>query len=639
MSWSAKMTEGTANNPQPEPNSQSMETGGERIQVNPTTGNKERPKKDRRKKKWANPEVQLKFALGNCSKLKDLAQAISVCEKAMSEGIKLNQYHYNTLLYLCSSEAMGLLRPEETTEEAAKKLALKKGFEIYEQMVASNIPPNEATYTSVARLAAASEDGDMAFDMAKKMVSHNLTPRLRSYSPALFVFCKKKEADKAYEVDDYMVGRGIQPEEDELEALLRLSVEVGRVDKVYSLLHRLRVKVRQVSASTCDVIEQWFKSKVGYEVGDENWDADRISEVMISRGGGWHGQGWLGKGDWKVEKTNMSSKGVCKCCGEQLVSIDIDPVETDNFAKSLVDLACAREVESNFRNFQEWLDHHGPYDFIVDGANVGLYQQNFADGGFSVSQLSSVVNVLRQRSPKKKWPLILLHNKRATGVPADNPYNKQLIEDWRKAGALYTTPAGSNDDWYWLYAAVRFKCLLVTNDEMRDHLFQLLVNEFFSKWKEKHQVRFTFNKSGPQFHMPPPYSIVIQESERGSWHIPIKGGDDIEMPRSWLCVTRSLACGLKQRSDPSSQERNTLGPSEDSGFEGVNDDVVTKSNMDVEDTRIARHEQNTGKALCSTFSTETAQLTSETDKRKWESMSPSSPCKQPCSYKTMKESA
>lgn len=113
--------------------------------------------------------------------------------------------------------------------------------------------------------------------------------------------------------------------------------------------------------------------------------------------------------------------------------------------------------------------------------------------------------------------------------------------------------------------------------------------------------------------MPPPYSIVIQESERGSWHIPIKGGDDIEMPRSWLCVTRSLVCGLKQRSDPSSQERNTLGPSEDSGFEVVNDDVVSKSNTDVEDTSIARHEQNTDECLCSTFSTETAQLISEKD--------------------------
>lgn len=637
MILTPKVTQGTVKKYQQEPKSQHMETEGEITEIDPTKKNEEKPTKGRKRKKWQDPEVQLKFALGNCSKLKDLAQAISVYEKAMSEGIKLSQCHYNPLLYLCSSEAMGLLRPEETTEEAAKEFALKKGFEIYEQMVASNIPPNEATFTAVARLAAANDDGDMAFDLAKKMLNHNLTPRLRSYSPALFAFCKKKEADKAYEVDDYMVCRGVQPEEDELEALLRLSVEVGRVDKVYSLLHRLRVRVRQVSASTCDVIEQWFMSKVGCEVGDENWDADRISEAMVSRGGGWHGQGWLGKGEWKVEKTNMSSEGVCRSCGEQLVSIDIDPVETDKFANSLVELACAREVKSNFKNFQEWLDRHGPYDFIVDGANIGLYQRNFADGGFSVSQLSSVVNVLRQRSPKKKWPLILLHNKRATGVPADNPYNKQLIEDWRKAGSLYTTPNGSNDDWYWLYAAVRFKCLLVTNDEMRDHIFQLLGSEFFSKWKEKHQVRFTFNKFGPQLHMPPPYSIVIQESERGSWHIPIKGGDDIETPRSWLCVGRSGACGLEQWSDPSSQERNTLGLSEDSRFDSINDGIISKSNMGVEGMRIARHGQSSGEALCSAFSTQTTQPTSEADKRKKRSMSPFSPCGQPHSCKIRKE--
>jgi len=52
--------------------------------------------------------------------------------------------------------------------------------------------------------------------------------------------------------------------------------------------------------------------------------------------------------------------------------------------------------------------------------------------------------------------------------------------------------------------------LLVTNDEMRDHLFQLLGTSFFPRWKEKHQVRLTFSKRGPTLHLPPPYSIVIQ---------------------------------------------------------------------------------------------------------------------------------
>lgn len=36
---------------------------------------------------------------------------------------------------------------------------------------------------------------------------------------------------------------------------------------------------------------------------------------------------------------------------------------------------------------QAWLEKHDSYEAIVDGANVGLYKQNFADGGFSISQV------------------------------------------------------------------------------------------------------------------------------------------------------------------------------------------------------------------------------------------------------------
>jgi hypothetical protein len=42
---------------------------------------------------------------------------------------------------------------------------------------------------------------------------------------------------------------------------------------------------------------------------------------------------------------------------------------------------------------------------------------------------------------------------------------------------------------YWLYAAVKLRCLLVTNDEMRDHIFELIGSNFFNQWKERHQVR------------------------------------------------------------------------------------------------------------------------------------------------------
>ncbi|MBA0725566.1 hypothetical protein Golax_022145 [Gossypium laxum] len=74
---------------------------------------------------------------------------------------------------------------------------------------------------------------------------------------------------------------------------------------------------------------------------------------------------------------------------------------------------------------------------------------------------------------------------------------------------------------------------------MRDHLFQLLGNSFFPRWKEKHQVRLSITRTGLVLRMPPPYSIVIQESESGSWHVPSIADDDLLNPRQWLCACRS----------------------------------------------------------------------------------------------------
>lgn len=47
---------------------------------------------------------------------------------------------------------------------------------------------------------------------------------------------------------------------------------------------------------------------------------------------------------------------------------------------------------------------------------------------------------------------------------------------------------------YWMYAAVKAgpKGLLISNDEMRDHMFQLLAPRFFHKWKQRHQASSVF---------------------------------------------------------------------------------------------------------------------------------------------------
>ncbi|GAB2287819.1 Proteinaceous RNase P 1, chloroplastic/mitochondrial [Dionaea muscipula] len=497
-----------------------------------------------KKSRQALPGKVLKHQLDMCSRQNDLKEALRLYDDARVKGIPLSLHHYNSLLYLCSSASVsgcskfvGDSGGGGGGGNGVRDLGLDRGFEIFTQMSIDEVAPNEATFTNLARLAASKEDPEMAFDLIKKMKSSGIAPRLRSYGPALFGFCKEKKADRAYEVDAHMVESGVLAEEPELSALLNVSVDTERVDKVYEMLHRLRVCARQVSEDTAKIVEEWFLSKAATRVGMKNWDADKVKEGVVKGGGGWHGQGWLGSGKWKLVRTQMDKAGVCSSCKEQLVCIDLDPKETEKFASLLATLACEREKNAAFVQFQEWLQQHGPFDAVIDGANVSLVNQK----DFSFSQLHNVVKRLQLLSPTEKLPLVVLHRNRVYGGPAHHPKNKQLLESWEKSNALYATPPGSNDDWYWLYAAVNSKCLLVTNDEMRDHLFELLGTSFFPRWKEKHQVRLACSRSGLSLHMPPPYSIVIQESENGSWHVPTITGDDITKPREWLCITRTVA--------------------------------------------------------------------------------------------------
>ncbi|KAG7640442.1 Protein-only RNase P C-terminal [Arabidopsis suecica] len=139
--------------------------------------------------------------------------------------------------------------------------------------------------------------------------------------------------------------------------------------------------------------------------------------------GGWHGHGWVGDGKWIVKKGNVSSTGRCLSCSEQLACVDTNEVETQKFVDSLVALAMERKAKMNscesdvvFSEFQDWLEKQGDYEAILDGANIGLYQQNFVDGSFSLSQLESVVKELYRESGNNKWPLILLHKRRVRAI-------------------------------------------------------------------------------------------------------------------------------------------------------------------------------------------------------------------------------
>ncbi|KIY94109.1 hypothetical protein MNEG_13854 [Monoraphidium neglectum] len=64
---------------------------------------------------------------------------------------------------------------------------------------------------------------------------------------------------------------------------------------------------------------------------------------------------------------------------------------------------------------------------------------------------------------------------------------------------MYVVPKGSNDDWYFLYAAfvARGDGLLVTNDQLRDHVWAMLRPKHVLKWRERHIARYSIPMSPP----------------------------------------------------------------------------------------------------------------------------------------------
>lgn len=144
------------------------------------------------------------------------------------------------------------------------------------------------------------------------------------------------------------------------------------------------------------------------------------------------------------------------------------------------------------RRFEAWLKETGPYDIIIDGANVGMHGQSFEGAQFNFGQVRRLLEELRaSRAEDLKPPLLVLHERRVHFGPAKSNVNRNIIADWKQRGELHVTPAGSNDDWYWLYAAVVEKSsVLITNDELRDHIFQMLPSpKLFYRWKMRHQAR------------------------------------------------------------------------------------------------------------------------------------------------------
>jgi len=273
-----------------------------------------------------------------------------------------------------------------------------------------------------------------------------------------------------------------------------------------------------------------------------------------------------------VSEASVGEDGISSATGSRLRVINVTDEERAQLCLGIKRLVGNRSRLDEFDVFESWVRSRGPFDYVLDGANIGFYGQGKAlsaakeeakearetQGSSSDAEhdlkrqkreekkeaffsLQKVDDVLRAAQAHSSRALVVLHTNHTSHSGLDEP-SHQLIQGWHEAGVLFTSPKHHNDDWYWLYAAILSgeNCKVISNDEMRDHHFGMLSPRCFVRWKERHVVHFHFRHSTasdggarwlPHLHHPRSFSEAMQEEpSSGTWHVPSS-----ESSR-WVCA-------------------------------------------------------------------------------------------------------
>ena len=139
------------------------------------------------------------------------------------------------------------------------------------------------------------------------------------------------------------------------------------------------------------------------------------------------------------------------------------------------------------RNAKKFIDYTKAlnkmdYDMVIDGANIGFFKKGKDSGknldyrqikSFVIESVSSGYN-----------PLLILHSRHNNG-------GNELKEILEVCPNYFFTPKGMDDDIFWLYASLmKSGCYLLTNDELRNHLFYMNLGDKFVDWKMYSRVTY-----------------------------------------------------------------------------------------------------------------------------------------------------
>jgi proteinaceous RNase P len=277
-------------------------------------------------------------------------------------------------------------------------------------------------------------------------------PRLRSYSPILLGYSKLGDYDSAFRVWGLAREKGIELTEAEYTALLSVCVSAGRANGLEEVVEAMKEDVMEFSPETCDLLAGWF---TGYGLG--------ALPARVSR------------------EAAIAEDGTCAHCGQVLEAVDLPEAERATLLAKVDEIVLQDpERGEKWATLKGWIEKYGKdVDVVIDGANVGYYMMNYS-GATAHVNYDQIDWLADHFLAEGKRTVIVLHGRHLMDSMMP-PKFRPMIDKWLSKKMLYTVPKRNNDDWFWLYltAVQGPRTVLVTNDEMRDHHFQMLSQKVF----------------------------------------------------------------------------------------------------------------------------------------------------------------
>eukprot|EP00668_Euglena_longa_P033842 GGOE01043501.1.p1 GENE.GGOE01043501.1~~GGOE01043501.1.p1 ORF type:complete len:683 (-),score=121.61 GGOE01043501.1:140-2188(-) len=196
---------------------------------------------------------------------------------------------------------------------------------------------------------------------------------------------------------------------------------------------------------------------------------------------------------------------------ERLKRLDMPPEELQRLRSVVENVAKANNLDP--LGFKDWLAQKGPFDVVIDAANVALFRQNSEDGFFRFKQIHQAYQAA-QRSLGLARPLVILHHR---WLISCNQQSQLFLKELNAADALYTVHWGY-DDLLWVYAALLNSCPFITNDNLADVHHLLGAPEGFHRWVRQQRIVYKVAHQ-VYLHPPLPYTVCVQNFQDG-WMLP-----------------------------------------------------------------------------------------------------------------------